>query len=138
MTREEQIAAIQARLAEVNGSIAQLQGAIPGANGDQRRQLEARIAELQQTRVTLQTMLNNLQGGIAALATAGAIPPTAAHKKVAAHNTAAVKSAKDSAKATQRRAKETIALTKAPSKGKAAQGLKPINPPKGTKPKKRP
>jgi len=65
MTREEEIAEIQVRLAAVNGSIAQLQGAIPGANGDDRRQLEARIAELEQSRVTLQTMLNNLQGGVA-------------------------------------------------------------------------
>jgi DNA repair exonuclease SbcCD ATPase subunit len=62
MTREEQIAEIRARLAEVNGSIAQLQGAIPSANGDERRQLESRIAELEQTRVALQAMLNNLGG----------------------------------------------------------------------------
>jgi peptidoglycan hydrolase CwlO-like protein len=120
MTREEQIAAIRARLAEVDGAIAQLRAALPGANEDQRRQLEARIAELEQTRVTLQTMLNNLQGGVTALAFAGT--PAAARRKLASHNTAMVRAAKESARATQTRAKETVTLLRAPAKKKPRRG----------------
>jgi len=123
MTREEQIATIQARIAEVDNSIAQMQGAIPAASEDDRRTLEARISELQQTRVVLQTMLNNLEGA----AVVAALPASAERRTLTAQNREAVKSAKRNAREVKDRANEMILV------------FEPIIEASGTvKPRKRP
>ena len=66
MSPQQELAEIQRRLAMVNQQIADTQSLLAGANEDQRRELEARIAELQATALTLETMANNLRGGAAA------------------------------------------------------------------------
>jgi len=66
MSPQDEIIEIQSRLETVNNAIADAQSRMATANEDERRELEARIAELQQTALTFETMLNNLRGSAAA------------------------------------------------------------------------
>ena len=66
MTHEEQIAALQARLDDVNDSITQLNSQLAASAGsDERAELSAQISQLEQTAETLRTDLNNLGAPIA-------------------------------------------------------------------------
>src|ERR1700731_4602018 len=93
MTIDEQIAALRARLDDVNNSISQLDSALAASkDSDERAELAARISQLQQTAETLRTMLNNLATSRAPMAMA--VPPALAQRTVQAHTKAMVKSAK--------------------------------------------
>ena len=113
MTREEQISALQARLDETNNSISQLESALAvSTDPDERRDLSARISQLQQTAETLRAMINNLSAADAPLRMTAAQPRAAG--VVAAHSTAMISAAKKSSDESHKRALETINLMKVP------------------------
>jgi predicted nucleic acid-binding Zn-ribbon protein len=119
MTIDEQIAALRARLDDVNNSISQLDSALAASkDSDERAELAARISQLQQTAETLRTMLNNLATSRAPMAMA--VPPALAQRTVQAHTKAMVKSAKTFADQSHKRAMETLNLIRKPGRVRLA------------------
>jgi predicted nucleic acid-binding Zn-ribbon protein len=113
MTRDQQIAILQARLDDVNNSIAQLESALAAATDSATRSdLSAQISQLQQTAETLRTMINNLSGSAAAFDMIAS--PAEAKSTARKHMAVMIKSAKSSASDSHKRAVETIGLMKMP------------------------
>ena len=109
MTHDEQVAALQARLDDVNSSIAHLETALNASQDpDERAGLLAQVAQLQQTAITLRTMLNNLSTSSAPMAMA--VAPAVARNTVQGHTAAVVASAKASASQSNDRAQQTLNL----------------------------
>ncbi len=107
---DEQVAALQARLDDVNSSIAHLETALNASQDpDERAGLLAQVAQLQQTAITLRTMLNNLSTSSAPMAMA--VAPAAARNTVQGHTAARwLASAKASADQSNDRAQRTLKL----------------------------
>ncbi len=111
MTRDEQIAALRVRLAEIEASLVLLEAAKAATtNPDDKAELSARISESQQKRETIQQMINNLEGASGPMALAAGLTPSIARRKVEAHNRAMVRSAKSAAVLVHKRVSETLKL----------------------------
>ncbi len=115
MTRDEQIAALQQKIAEIDAQIAQLQAArSQSTDPSERGRLDAQIASLQETRQALEDALTNLQSSPDAFALAAGVTPAGARRMVTAYRKAAVKDLQIAASNANKRAKELLKAVKAP------------------------
>ena len=115
MTKDEQLAALRARLAQIDAAIQQLTAARDNSgNAQERANLAAQIAGLEASRDTIQQAINNLDtgGDVSALG-------FAATRRMAAIHREHVAAAKRNAVIAKKAAAQTLQLTKTGAKKKA-------------------